>query len=53
VTEGLTGEVILQTFFDWCIQPFHVWAHEMWCYSESTNPTREPAEELANEEVDA
>jgi hypothetical protein len=53
VTEGLTGEVILQTIFDRCIQPFQVWAHKMWRYSEPTNPTRELAKELADEEVDA
>jgi hypothetical protein len=51
VQEGLTSEVVLQTFFGRHIQTLWVRVHMLWLYDRPTDPTRELTKELTYVEV--
>ncbi|OEL16837.1 hypothetical protein BAE44_0022144 [Dichanthelium oligosanthes] len=50
-TTGLTGVKVLWTFFERRIQPLKAWAHPMFRYTSTGNPTRMSPDELTPAEV--
>jgi hypothetical protein len=53
VQEGLTGEIVLWTFFARRIQTLWAHVHKMWLHARPSNPMLESANEMASAEVDA